>query len=109
MGHPNGELGTLKSEKPIWIDTFNAALFSMAPAIPEAEKRTSFEIGNGDIMNFRRSMNLNLHAKSVNDRPKSILKQSPLHPNSMNGTNYKQSFNATEVCDVQVKGVDKLT
>ena len=85
--HPNGELGILNSEKAIRIATFNAALFSMAPAIPEAEKRTSFEIGNGDIMNFRRSMDLNLRAKSVNDRPKSILKQSPLHPNSMNGTN----------------------
>ncbi|XP_030946169.1 uncharacterized protein LOC115970718 isoform X3 [Quercus lobata] len=87
--HPNGELGSLNSEKPIRIATFNAALFSMAPAIPEAEKRTSFEIGNGngDIMNFRRSMDLNLRTKSVNDRPKSILKQSPLHPSSMNGTN----------------------
>lgn len=85
--HPNGELGSLNSEKPIRIATFNAALFSMAPAIPEAEKRTSFEIGNGDIMNCRRSMDLNLRAKSVNDRPKSILKQSPLHPNSVNGTN----------------------
>lgn len=68
--HPNGQLGGLKSERSIRIATFNAALFSMAPAVPKVE---------------------NLRAKSGNDRPKSILKQSPLHPNSM-----KNSDNLTK-------------
>ncbi|KAG6703705.1 hypothetical protein I3842_07G099200 [Carya illinoinensis] len=81
--HPNGELGGLKS---IRIATFNAALFSMAPAVPETEKTASFGNENGDIMKVRRSLDVNFRAKSANDRPKSILKQSPLHPNSMNGT-----------------------
>jgi hypothetical protein len=85
--HPNGELGDLKSEKPIRIATFNAALFSMAPAVPEAEKTASFGDENGDTMKITRSMDMiKLRTKSANDRPKSILKQSPLHPSSMNGT-----------------------
>ncbi|XP_041016993.1 uncharacterized protein LOC121259462 [Juglans microcarpa x Juglans regia] len=84
--HPNGQLGGLKSEKPIRIATFNAALFSMAPAVPETEKTASFGNENGDVMKVRRSLDVNLRAKSANDRPKSILKQSPLHPNFMNGT-----------------------
>ncbi|BBH10342.1 DNAse I-like superfamily protein [Prunus dulcis] len=53
-------------ERPIRIATFNAALFSMAPAVSKKVRH------------------INVRAKSVNDRPKSILKQSPLHPNSMN-------------------------
>lgn len=84
--HPNGDLGGLKSEKPIRIATFNAALFSMAPAVPEAEKTVSFSNENGDIMKSVRSMDMKLRTKSANDRPKSILKQSPMHPSSMNGT-----------------------
>lgn len=85
--HPNGELGGLKTEeKPIKVATFNAALFSMAPAVPKAKNPSSFDYDNEDFANARRSLNVNLRAKSVNiDRPKSILKQSPLHPNSMNG------------------------
>ncbi|KAG7970624.1 hypothetical protein I3843_07G094600 [Carya illinoinensis] len=58
----------------------------MAPAVPETEKTASFGNENGDIMKVRRSLDVNFRAKSANDRPKSILKQSPLHPNSMNGT-----------------------
>ncbi|KAL5561616.1 hypothetical protein UlMin_031363 [Ulmus minor] len=80
--HPNGQLMEAKSETPVRIATFNAALFSMAPAVPKPEKIPRFENENGDILRVR---NLNLRAKSANDRPKSILKQSPLHPNSMNG------------------------
>ncbi|VVA14053.1 PREDICTED: endonuclease [Prunus dulcis] len=81
--HPNGQLGDLKTERPIRIATFNAALFSMAPAVPKSEKVESFDDENGDSMKVR---HINVRAKSVNDRPKSILKQSPLHPNSMNNT-----------------------
>jgi hypothetical protein len=84
--HPNGELGDVKTEKPIRIATFNAALFSMAPAAPEAEKTASFGNENGDILKAVRSMDIKLRTKSANDRPKSILKHSPMHPSSLNGT-----------------------
>lgn len=80
--HPNGQLGGLEPEKSIRIATFNAALFSMAPAVPKFDKTGSFDGENGDVFKVR---NVNLRANSGNDRPKSILKQSPLHPNSMNG------------------------
>ncbi|GFZ04693.1 DNAse I-like superfamily protein [Actinidia rufa] len=68
--HPNGA----KPENPIRIATFNAAQFSMAPVVPQNQKNSpSFD----GIEDFSR-------AKSVNDRPKSILKQSPLHLNWVN-------------------------
>ncbi|CAI9288993.1 unnamed protein product [Lactuca saligna] len=45
--HPNNHLG--KSETPIRIATFNAALFSMAPAVPElTEKASSFDYGEDE-------------------------------------------------------------
>ncbi|KAE8692100.1 GH3 family protein [Hibiscus syriacus] len=78
--HQDGQLGGLNSSRPIRIATFNASLFFMAPAMPEADKSSSFDFQNGGC--GRRS-------KSTNDRPKSILKQSPLHPNSMN---YKENL-----------------
>ncbi|GMH27791.1 hypothetical protein Nepgr_029634 [Nepenthes gracilis] len=58
--YPNGYVSSSsKPQKPIRIATFNAALFSMAPAVPNAA-------------NFR--------TKSTTDpHPRSILKQSPLH------------------------------
>lgn len=83
--HPNGELDGMKSEKPIRVATFNAALFSMAPAVPETEETESFGNENGDKAKNMVSMVENLRTKSGNDRPKSILKQSPLHSSSMNG------------------------
>ncbi|CBI26148.3 unnamed protein product, partial [Vitis vinifera] len=52
--HLNSQLGRSISGKPIRIATFNAAMFCLAPAI-------------------------DTWAKSENYRPKSILKQSPLH------------------------------
>ncbi|MBA0709858.1 hypothetical protein Golax_024877 [Gossypium laxum] len=73
--HQNGESGVLNSAsaRPIRIATFNAAMFSMAPAMPKPDKSSSFDYDNEDF------------TKSTNDhRPKGILKQSPLHPNSMN-------------------------
>lgn len=78
--HPNARTVDLKSEKSIRVATFNAALFSMAPAVPKSEKPSNFDHENED---FNR---INLRAKSVIDRPKSILKQSPLHSSSVNGT-----------------------
>ncbi|XP_074274185.1 uncharacterized protein LOC141598233 [Silene latifolia] len=63
---------TQKSHKPIKIATFNAALFSMAPAVPP----------NSTLPNGPFSDKSNL--KPFNDRPKGILKQSPLHPSTTN-------------------------
>ncbi|XP_022769827.1 uncharacterized protein LOC111313415 [Durio zibethinus] len=82
--HQDGELDSLNSVRPIRIATFNAALFSMAPAMPKPDKSSSFDYDNEGFTDVRRSIGLSLRAKSTNDRPKSILKQSPLHPNSMN-------------------------
>ncbi|KAG2693573.1 hypothetical protein I3760_08G102800 [Carya illinoinensis] len=78
--NPNGELGDPKSEKPIRVATFNAALFSMAPAVSETENE------KGHTMMASRVLDMNLRANSANDRPKSILKKSSLYPNSTNGT-----------------------
>lgn len=68
----------LNVSKPVRLATFNAALFSMAPAVPINVKASSFDFENED---FNRAPN------SLNDRPKSILKQSPLHPKSMSFNN----------------------
>lgn len=52
----------------------------MAPAVPKTEVKSSvLEYGNKEFTNA------NLKSKSLNSRPKSILKQSPLHPSSTNG------------------------
>lgn len=56
----------------------------MAPALPKSEKGATFDDENGGAVKTRRPLDVKLRAKSANDRPKSILKQSPLHPNSMN-------------------------
>lgn len=82
--HPNGQLG---EEKPIKLATFNAALFSMAPAVPKTENPSSVDYEGEEFADTRRPITSNkLRAKSANDRPRSILKQSPLHPNSIDGT-----------------------
>ncbi|TXG63566.1 hypothetical protein EZV62_010560 [Acer yangbiense] len=88
--HPNGgakpETATCSS---IRIATFNAALFSMAPAVPtKSEKSLTFDYENEDFNKPSKSLEVgaDFRTKSANDRPKSILKQSPLHSNSMNGT-----------------------
>ncbi|KAJ6319746.1 hypothetical protein OIU78_015204, partial [Salix suchowensis] len=81
--HPNGQLG---EERPIKLATFNAALFSMAPAVPKIESPSTFDHEGEEFADTRTSININkLRTKSANDRPKSILKQSPLHSNSING------------------------
>lgn len=78
-----------KSETPIRIATFNAALFSMAPAVPElTEKASSFDYGEDEQDYSSRVPSncsvsyTNSRSKSMIDRPKSILKQSPLHSSS---------------------------
>nr|GMD13004.1 Endonuclease/exonuclease/phosphatase protein [Ipomoea batatas] len=63
--------------KPIRVATFNAGLFSMAPAVP---KSASFDLRDED---FRQDNHrIHVRAKSMDHRPKSILKHSPLHPNA---------------------------
>lgn len=59
--------GAALPERPIRIATFNVAMFSLAPAVPKAEKMVVLVHENED-------------AKPGDHRPKGILKQSPLHP-----------------------------
>ncbi|BAT95644.1 uncharacterized protein HKW66_Vig0250800 [Vigna angularis] len=63
--HPNAQLGT---PKPIRIATFNAALFSMAPALPKVAR----ELGEQNGV-----------ASKANSRPRSILKHSPSQSQSV--------------------------
>ncbi|XP_044494657.1 uncharacterized protein LOC123217634 [Mangifera indica] len=81
--HPNGQTGGFKSGRTIRIATFNAAFFSMAPAVPKSDKCSKFDGENEESMftKGRPSVEVNLSAKSMNDRPKSILKRSPSHEN----------------------------
>lgn len=78
--HPNGS----KSRKSIRIATFNASLFSMAPVIPKTESFSTCAYENGDLSKVRTYADVNFRTNSLVDRPKSILKQSPLHPTSVN-------------------------
>lgn len=78
--HPNGS----KSRKSIRIATFNASLFSMAPVIPKTESFSTCAYENGDLSKVKSSADVNFRTNSLVDRPKSILKQSPLHPTSIN-------------------------
>ncbi|PSR92670.1 GDP polyribonucleotidyltransferase [Actinidia chinensis var. chinensis] len=75
---PRTQVGTYAiSERPIRVATFNVAMFSLAPAIPKAEKTAVF-VHEGD------------------KQPKSILKQSPLHQSnqaSLLKSNLKVSIN----------------
>ncbi|XP_022851051.1 uncharacterized protein LOC111372869 [Olea europaea var. sylvestris] len=84
--HPSNESSGLKSKKPICVATFNAALFSMAPAVPEMEKSASFEPGNEGFLMKKNGFECDLRTKSMNDRPRSILKQSPLRSDSMDSS-----------------------
>ncbi|KAF5732732.1 DNase I-like superfamily protein [Tripterygium wilfordii] len=89
---PNNDHQQLSGLKSIRLATFNAALFSMAPAVPNKSKNLDYEEEN----DFGKADNVKLRAKSMNNhrcRPKSILKQSTLHP--MNGTD-NQNQNPTK-------------
>ncbi|PIN26073.1 hypothetical protein CDL12_01178 [Handroanthus impetiginosus] len=79
--HPSNDLG---GPKTIRVATFNAALFSMAPAVPKTGKSSnSLEVEERKIIGFDH-ISKGAKPKSMNDRPKSILKQSPLHPSTIN-------------------------
>ncbi|XP_022760911.1 uncharacterized protein LOC111307158 [Durio zibethinus] len=77
--HLYGNLGFSNPKRPIRIATFNVAMFSLAPAISEAEEAGLFSYGEEDFMGLKSPLEFNLHTKSPNCYPKSILKQSPLH------------------------------
>ncbi|XP_021291538.1 uncharacterized protein LOC110422084 [Herrania umbratica] len=77
--HLYGDLGFSNPKRPIRIATFNVAMFSLAPAISEAEEAGLFSYGEEDYMALKSPFQFNLHTKSPNCYPKSILKQSPLH------------------------------
>ncbi|XWS08679.1 hypothetical protein CRYUN_Cryun40dG0022000 [Craigia yunnanensis] len=76
--HLYGKFGFSNPKRPIRIATFNVAMFSLAPAISEAEEAGLFSYGEEDYMGLKSPL-FNLHTKSPNCYPKSILKQSPLH------------------------------
>ncbi|KAF7120596.1 hypothetical protein RHSIM_Rhsim13G0020800 [Rhododendron simsii] len=73
--HPNGPSISPNSQKPIRVATFNAALFSMAAVNDDNTQARQ-----------RQQHGFTLRSKSAIDRPKSILKQSPLHPSSTKGS-----------------------
>ncbi|KAG8389397.1 hypothetical protein BUALT_Bualt02G0225000 [Buddleja alternifolia] len=91
--HPSNDFGGLK---PIRIATFNAALFSMAPAVPKTVKSSSNAFDFEESPKFAAKNivfdNNSRGAKSMNDRPKSILKQSPLHPSAPENLSKQQKF-----------------
>ena len=77
--HFYGNFGFSNPKRPIRIATFNVAMFSLAPTISEAEEAGLFSYGEEDYMGLKSPFEFNLHTKSPNCYPKSILKQSPLH------------------------------
>lgn len=67
--YKNSQLRDSVIKRPFRVATFNVAMFSLAPAVPVADKPATFGFGRKEC-NFR---------SPVNHCPKSILKQSPLH------------------------------
>lgn len=83
--HQNGHVnGPFTQTRPIRLATFNAALFSLAPAVPTAEKTVIFVHEESESITAR--------------HPKGILKQSPLHPmmNASEKSKPKVSINLPE-------------
>lgn len=59
----------------------------MAPAVPSTDSSSTVDFNiDEDYRKDKSSIEYNLGAKSLNDRPKSILKQSPLHSSSVRNT-----------------------
>ncbi|WCJ21468.1 DNAse I-like superfamily protein [Euphorbia peplus] len=93
--HPNeNKFHFYETEKPIRLATFNAALFSMAPAVPKSDNSSN---SDSEIDDSRKRVSLGVRTMSQNDRPKGILKQSPLHPSSENNLNTQQSFSKSKL------------
>lgn len=78
----NHQLGHSVSGKPIRIATFNAAMFCLAPAVPKPKKADVFFREEDARLRFKSDMNFDIREKSENYHPKSILKESPSHPQS---------------------------
>lgn len=70
IGRKNDHMDGALLQKSVRVATFNAALFSLALAVPRAEKSVVF-LNEDDLFSTME--------KSANNIPKSILKQSPLH------------------------------
>ncbi|XVE82000.1 hypothetical protein DITRI_Ditri15bG0111900 [Diplodiscus trichospermus] len=93
-----GNLGFSNPKRPIRIATFNVAMFSLAPAISEAEEAGLFGYGDEDYKGLKSPFEFNLQTRSPNCYPKSILKQSPLHnshssPKQLSRSKMKVSIN----------------
>ncbi|PON80236.1 PGAP2-interacting protein [Parasponia andersonii] len=73
----NGQLGHSFSKRSIRIATFNVAMFSLAPAISKVDTLSAPNKHENDEFALRTPSMIDIHPKSANDRPKSILK-SPL-------------------------------
>lgn len=86
--HPNSRSNCGKSEKRIRLASFNATLFSMAPAVPKLDILPKNDFENGDYA----KTNHTLRENSVTNPPKGILKQSPLHPKSTENLTRQQKF-----------------
>lgn len=96
--HPSSELGGVKSGKSFRVATFNAALFSMAPAVPRTED-SSHVNGFENQETVKRNLGFDHDSrgpKLMNTRPKSILKQSPLHPSSTMNNNSNSTNNLSK-------------
>ncbi|KAL5785361.1 hypothetical protein ACOSQ2_007753 [Xanthoceras sorbifolium] len=94
----NGKLGysySNKSRMPIQIATFNVAMFSLAPAISKAEELAVFghEEEDGCVVGLKSPVEIRNQAKNSNYRPKSILKQSPLHTSLTSPDNLSNQHN----------------
>ncbi|KAL6978477.1 hypothetical protein U1Q18_020145 [Sarracenia purpurea var. burkii] len=90
--YPKARFHSGDSGNPIRVATFNAAFFSMAPAVlPKMESSPRFDCGDDDHRKAKQSTDCNLRTKSVNHRPKSILKKSPSYLSSMNASENSSS------------------
>lgn len=92
----NGQFSFSFPERPIRVATFNVAMFSLAPAVPNESSMLDQEEDEEDYFVFGNNQQ---KPRGLNSQPRSILKQSPLHP-SVNGrparSNLKVSINLPE-------------
>lgn len=79
--YTKSQLGDSVTERPFRVATFNVAMFSLAPAVPTADKPAVFGFGRKEC-NFR---------SPVSRSPKSILKQSPLNTALCNAESLSRS------------------
>ncbi|XP_030473802.1 uncharacterized protein LOC130136209 [Syzygium oleosum] len=94
----NGQFSFSFPERPIRVATFNVAMFSLAPAVPNRDGSSVFDQEEEEEDYFVFGNNQKKPG-GLNSQPRSILKQSPLHP-SVNGrparSNLKVSINLPE-------------